>query len=397
MSFVEEGKALLPELQSLRRQLHQIPELNLDLPNTQKVVLDQLKGLPIEVTTGTRCTSVTGVLRGASDGPVVLLRGDMDGLPITEETGLPFASTNGNMHACGHDLHISGLIGAAKILSAHKAELPGTVVFMFQPGEEAVHGAQVMIDEGILDAAGKKPDAAYGIHVWGSEPFGVFGTRGGPLMAGANTLKVTVLGKGGHGSAPHTTLDPVPVVAEIVLGIQAYVARHINVFDPIVVTVARIQGGVPVNAIPTSATLEASVRTLSKENLAKLDEDFPRLASGIASAYGCTAETIFTHSVPVTANDPSEAQFALSTVSAMLGADRAFEMPTPMMGSEDFSYVLEQVPGAFIILGAQPPSIPVGEASSNHSSKVLFDDGVLGDQAAVLAQLAFDRLAQLSA
>jgi amidohydrolase len=390
-SFVAQGRALLPDLRDLRRSLHRAPEVGLDLPQTQRAVLDALADLPLELTPGTRSTSVTGVLHGDRSGPVVLLRGDMDALPIREETGLPYASDNGAMHACGHDLHVAGLVGAARLLSERRDALPGSVVFMFQPGEEDDAGAEVMIEEGVLEAAGRPIDAAYGVHVYGSKPAGIFETRGGPLMASSHSLTITVEGRGGHGGRPHQALDPVPVLAHIILAIQSYVARHISVFDPVVISVTQLSSDVPINVIPSFATLRAEIRALSRENVAKLHEELPRLAQGIASAFGCEARTTFDGSYPVTINSPVEAANALRSLRGAFGDDRVAELADPVMGSEDFSYVLEQVPGAFIFLGARPAHV-VGEGDPNHSSTVLFDDAGLGDQAAALAQLAFDRM-----
>jgi amidohydrolase len=269
MTFLEDAAGLADELRSLRRALHADPELGLELPRTQRRVLDALDGLGLEVTLGVSSTAVTAVLRGERPGPVVLLRGDMDALPVAEETGLDFASTNGAMHACGHDLHVTGLVGAAKLLAARRDELPGSVIFMFQPGEEADGGAVRMIEEGVLDAAGERPVAAYGVHV-ATGRFGVVETRAGTLMAGANELYVTVNGRGGHGSQPVTSVDPVPALLEIGLALQTMVTRRFSVFDPVVVTVTQLSAGQAVNVIPPAARLGATVRTLSQASVETL-------------------------------------------------------------------------------------------------------------------------------
>ena len=257
--FTSDAQTILPELVELRRALHADPELGLDLPRTQQKVLDALEGLPLEITTGTRTSSVTAVLRGALPGPTVLLRGDMDALPIVEETDLDFASANGNMHACGHDLHTAGLVGAAKLLSARQNELHGSVIFMFQPGEEGHGGAKIMLEEGLLTAAGEPPVAAYAIHV-GPGPRGLFATRGGPVAAGSNQLTVKLRGRGGHGSQPHQTLDPVPAAAELVLALQSFVTRRFNAFDPVVLSITRLStGDGAINVIPDSVELAATI------------------------------------------------------------------------------------------------------------------------------------------
>ncbi|MEQ6895986.1 M20 family metallopeptidase [Microbacterium sp. KR10-403] len=392
MDFATEAAALLPNLQDLRRALHRNPEVGLDLPETQQRVLAALDGLGLELTLGQRTTSIVGVLRGGRPGPTVLLRGDMDALPIEEQTELEFASTNGAMHACGHDLHTAGLVGAARLLAAHRDELPGTVIFMFQPGEEGCNGASVMIDEGVLDAAGERPVAAYGIHV-GPGEFGVFATRSGTIAAGANALTVKVHGKGGHGSMPWSATDPVPALAEIVTGLHAMTTRSVNVFDPVVLSVTRLGASPAVNIIPSEAWLQATIRTLSRASLDLMIERTRTVAEGIAAAHGCTAEVDFDVQYPVTVNDDAEAAWTIDTVRSALGAERMIEVPEPGMGSEDFSFVLEKVPGAFIMLQCSPPGTDPATAAFNHSPTVLFDDAVLGDQAAVLATLAWERLA----
>ena len=392
--FVADATAILPDLIALRRALHADPELGLDLPRTQQKVLDALAGLPLEISTGTRTTSVVAVLRGDRPGPAVLVRGDMDALPIDETTGLDFASTNGAMHACGHDLHTAGLVGAAKLLSARKDELHGSVIFMFQPGEEGHGGAKVMIEEGLLDAAGERPVAAYAIHV-APGPRGLFATRSGAVAAGSNQLFVTVKGRGGHGSQPHQTLDPVPAAAEIVLALQSFVTRRFDAFDPVVLSVTRLStGDGAVNVIPEQVELAATVRNMSPASLAVLQEGLPRVIEGVASAHGLAAEVRFETMYPVTVNDPAETSETVDALQRTFGEQRVVVMPTPMMGSEDFAFVLDEVPGTFIALMTSPPDLDPRRIEWNHSPRVVFDDAVLGDQAAALASVAFARTAR---
>jgi amidohydrolase len=392
VDLVAEGAGVAPGLVELRRELHRIPEVGLELPKTQAMVLDAVAGLPLEVSTGKDVTSVIGVLRGGHPGPTVLLRGDMDALPVVEETELAYASTNGNMHACGHDLHTAGLVGAAQLLSLHREELHGNVLFMFQPGEEGLGGAGYMLREGLLQATGDKPIAAYAVHVWSLEAKGIFQVRPGTTMAGSNQLHITVQGKGGHGSSPDKTVDPVPVVAELVLALQTYATRRVNVFDPVVITVTQLEAGVAINVVPNTARLGATVRTLSNETFDQLSRELPELAAKIASAHGCTVDAKFAKQYPVTINDAGRTAEARSSLSALFGAERARPLDNPLMGSEDFSMVLEEVPGTFIMLGARPDDVPADDAPSNHSSIVRFDDAVLGDEAAALAQLAAHHL-----
>lgn len=402
MTFSDEGAVLLPELVALRRELHADPEVGVDLPRTQQRILDALDGLGLEISTGQSLSSVVAVLRGtkAVSGqtrptaarPAILLRGDMDALPVAEQTGLDFASTNGAMHACGHDLHVAGLVGAAKLLSAHRDELAGDVIFMFQPGEEGDGGAEIMIEEGLLDATGTKPIAAYGIHV-APGPRGVFGTRPGTLMAGANELRITVHGQGGHGSQPHSAKDPVPALTAIATNLQAMATRRFSALDPVVVTVTQLSAGEAINVIPDSASLGATVRTLSAKSVENFAPFAKELADGIAAGFGCTAEVDFRVQYPVTVNDADSTATVMTELGQLFGPERVTEMKDPLMGSEDFSFVLNQVPGTFLFLLCSPPELDPATAAWNHSPRVLFDDAVLGDQAAALAQLAFNRLA----
>jgi amidohydrolase len=393
MDFREEAAAIEGELIALRRELHRIPEIGLDLPKTRAAVLAALEGLPLEITLGQTSTAVTAVLRGGRPGPVVLLRGDMDALPVTEETGLDFASEHvGTMHACGHDLHTAGLVGAAKLLSAHRDELAGDVVFMFQPGEEGHDGAGHMIAEGVLEAAGRPVDAAYGLHVISDMvPRGVFTTRPGPMMAASSGLFVNVVGKGGHGSRPHTTLDPIPVAAEIVTALQNLITRRFSVFEPVVITVGTFHAGTRHNIIPDNARFEATVRTFSEEALAQVEKESVTLAEDIAAAHGLAAEVRFEREYPATINDADEAAFVAETVRDLFGEARYAEMPDPVMGSEDFSRVLEAVPGSYMFYGATVKDDP-SEGASNHSPRAAFDDAVLADGAALLAELAVRRM-----
>lgn len=393
MSLHDDAKRLAPELIALRRELHQIPEIGLDLPETQRRVLAALDDLPLEITLGAGLTSVTGVLRGGGGpGPAVLLRGDMDALPVTERTGLPYASRHdGAMHACGHDLHTAGLVGAARLLCAHRDALAGDVVFMFQPGEEGHDGAGHMLAEGVLSAVGRPVDAAYGLHVTSSRFHkGIFAARPGPIMAASGDLAVRVVGAGGHGSTPHRTLDPVPVACEIVLALQTMVTRRFDVFEPIVITVGTFHAGTRRNIIPDEATFDATVRAFTPDGLARVRDYARQLCQDIASGYGLRAEISFTGEYPVTVNDATEYEFAADTVRELFGADRFVEMEHPMTGSEDFSRVLAEVPGAFVFLGAtdgDPESAP-----TNHSPLATFDDSVVADGAALLAALATRRL-----
>ncbi|MGI8677820.1 MAG: M20 metallopeptidase family protein [Jatrophihabitans sp.] len=409
MELLADAQTQHDDLVALRRELHREPELGLELPRTQQRVLTALDGLPLEITTGPDgLSSVVAVLRGgrgsngsgASSGSggssrSVLLRADMDGLPVDERTGLDFASGNGAMHACGHDLHTSMLVGAARLLAARRDELAGDVVFMFQPGEEGFDGAGHMIADGVLDAAGRRPDAAFFMHVTSSTlPNGVVGLRPGPMMSAADVLHVSVVGAGGHASSPHLAQDPVAVAAEIVTALQTLVTRQFDVFDPVVITVGSLHAGTQHNIIAERADIEATVRSFSTENQHALGERAVRLCHGIAEAHGLRAEVEYQTLYPVTVNDVAMTDFFAATAAELLGEPAAMILPNPHTGSEDFSRVLAEIPGAMAFLGAAVPGADPATAPSNHSPYAAFDEAVLPTGAALYAKLAIDRLAQ---
>jgi amidohydrolase len=394
MTISEDAAAISGDIAELRQAIHREPEIGYDLPKTREKVLAALDGLPLEINLGRQLTSVTAVLRGGRPGPVVLLRGDMDALPVTEATGLPFASEiDGAMHACGHDLHTAMLAGAARLLSARQRDLPGSVIFMFQPAEEGGGGARLMIEEGVLAAAGEPPVAAYALHVFSHLlGHGVFAARPGPALAAADVLYVTVRGRGGHASAPHHSADPIPAACEMVTALQSLVTRRFDVFDPVVITVGSFHAGTVNNVIPDEATFEATARSFSPQARSRLRDETLRLVGNIAQAHGLVAEAEYAEGYPVTVNDVAEAGFAGSTMAGLFGADRVVTPAQPLTGAEDFSYVLNQVPGAFVMLGACPPGADPQAAPSNHSAAALFDDAVLADGATVYAELALRRL-----
>ncbi len=392
----DDARALAGELTQLRRALHREPEIGLELPRTQEKVVAALDGLPLEISLGQSLSSVTAVLRGGRPGPVVLLRGDMDALPVTERSGVEYASrVEGVMHACGHDLHTTMLAGAARLLSARQAELPGSVIFMFQPGEEGDGGAQRMIDEGVLDAAGDRPVAAYALHVASALlPAGFWTGRPGPMMAAADTLRVTVTGRGGHASQPYRAADPIPAACEIVTALQSLVTRQFDVFDPVVITVGSFHAGTADNVIPDDARFAATVRSFSPQARDRVRESALRLIRDIAAAHGLTASAEFVDGYPVTVNDAAELAFAEQVIGDCFGPDFFVRTPNPVTGSEDFSFVLEQVPGAFVMVSACPPGADADTAPFNHSAEAIFDDAVLPDGTALLATLALRRLAR---
>lgn len=387
--LLADAAAIQDDLVALRRELHTFPERDLDLPLTQKRTLDALEGLPLEIHLGKSLSSIVAVLDSGKPGPTVLLRGDMDGLPVQEATGLDYASTNGFMHACGHDLHVAGLVGAARILSGRRDELVGKVVFMFQPGEEGAGGAQVMIEEGLLEITGEKPSAAFGIHVMSDVEAGTLVCKPGPFMAAVMEMKVTVHGAGGHGSMPFSAKDPVPAACEMVLALQAFVTREFNIFDPVVITVGTIHAGQAPNIIPAFSHFEATLRCFSEESAKKLELGSVRVVKGVAAAHGLEIDAVCERQYPATINDDAWAERCLTLASELFGPERVQRLANPSAGAEDFSFVLNEVPGSYMFLGAKPAD---RELAMNHSPLAAFDDVVLGDQAAMLAACAVDAL-----
>jgi amidohydrolase len=402
MDLYDDARSMAGDLAELRKELHRAPEIGLELPGTQEMVLRELDGLGLEISTGTATTSVTAVLRGGrrdeADPRTVLLRADMDALPVAEETGLEFAATNGAMHACGHDLHTASLIGGARLLAQHRDHLRGDVVLMFQPGEEGWDGAGVMIKEGVLDASGRRADAAYGMHVFSSTfPHARFVSRPGTMMSASHHLAVVVRGQGGHGSSPHRARDPIAAVAEMITSLQTMVTRRFDIFDPVVLTVGIIEGGTRRNIIPDTARFEATVRRFSEASAVKLRESIQDTVRGVAQAHGVDVDIAYMDEYPLTVNTATEVDFSASVIREVLGEERFEEMDVPIAGSEDFSRVIDAVPGAFIGIGAVLPGLDHETAATNHSPRADFDPAVLPDAAAVYAELAVRKLEALSA
>lgn len=374
VEVLDEARSVVDDAIQLRRRIHRHPEIGLTLPRTQAAVLEALDGLGLEVRTGQRTTSVVARLTGGRPGPTLLLRADMDALPLREDTGLPFASeVDGAMHACGHDAHVAMLAGAARLLARRRKTLAGSVLFMFQPGEEGYHGARVMLEEGLLDG-GTAPTGAFALHVTHRQAAGVVATRPGPTMASGDTIQIVVRGKGGHASAPHDCVDPIPIACEMVQAFQTLVTRRVNVFDPAVLTIAKIEAGTTRNVVPETASMLGTIRTISEATRERMLEGVRRVADGVAAAHGAEVSVDFIRGYPVTVNDADFARFVLETASELLGAERTHEMQHPVMGSEDFSYVLQRVPGAMANLGTRPDTGPV---FPNHSNRMLVNESAL--------------------
>lgn len=396
---IDQAAGLLDDARSVRRDLHRWPEVGLDLPKTKDRVLEALDGLPLDITLHTTTSGIAALLTGDKPGPTVMLRGDMDALPMPEDTGLDYASKVDNvMHACGHDTHVAMLAGAARMLSERKSSIPGRVLFMFQPGEEGYGGAEYMLDEGLLDVpplADGTPSpvsAAYAIHITSSMPAGMIGTKGGSVMASSDTFDIVITGKGGHASEPFRTFDPVPVACEVVQAIQAMVTRRFDIFDPTVVTVTRLIAGTAYNVIPEAARIQGTIRAISAKTRTSVHESIQRVADGVASAHGCNAETSVNLGYPVTVNDPPSADFALDVAESIVGDKLVARMPNPVMGAEDFSYVLEKLPGAMIFLGGTPHNKDPRTAAPNHSNRVMFEEDAMTTGMALYSSLALRTL-----
>ncbi|MBB4893701.1 hippurate hydrolase [Streptomyces olivoverticillatus] len=391
-ALLAEAQALLPGIVAIRREIHRRPEVGTHLPQTQRTILRALDGLGLTVRLGERLSSVTAVLEGARPGRTILLRADMDALPQQEATGLDFASeVPGVMHACGHDAHVAMLIGAARLLAARRDRLAGRVVLMFQPAEELGGGALQMIEEGVLggDGPGTAPvDGAFALHINSRHESGTLHLRPGTQYAAADTLHITVRGRGGHAAAPHKALDPIPVACEIVQALQTMVARTIGVFDPAIVTIGRISAGRAYNIIPETAELTGTYRTLSEDGRRTVREGIARVAHGVAAAHGMTADVHLPEGYPAVRNDPAFAAAVHRAATALLGPGRVHEPSWPTMGGEDGSYVLRRVPGAMAFLGACPPDRSPGTAPDNHSDRVVYDERALATGTAVHCTVA---------
>lgn len=397
--LLDSAHAIADNIVALRRAIHAEPELGLHTPLTQAKVRAALAHLPLEWRSGPSTTGEVAVLKGARPGHPgrsrVLLRGDMDALPMPEQTGLEFASTiQGRMHACGHDTHSAMLVGAAELLAARQADLAGEVMFMFQPGEEGYHGARFMLEDGLLGGKNSSraddllPDAAFALHILPNAPHGVISGKPGALLAAADQFEITIRGRGGHASMPHDTLDPVPAACAIVTALQAMVTRRFNAADAVVVTVTILDAGTAHNVIPDHATLRGTMRTLSREHRHLVQRLMRETASGIATAHGVAAEVEITEGFPVTLCDGRAVSLGRAVTHDVLGAESWKDMPAPIMGAEDFAYVLEQVPGAMFFLGVAPSGEDWSQCCGIHSSRMMVDESALPCGTAVLAGCA---------
>jgi amidohydrolase len=393
--LLEEARGLLPAAIALRRRVHQKPELGLDLPLTTEAVIEGLNGLEVGIARGPSTSGLIVTLSGAKPGRTILLRGDMDALPMPEDTGLDFASEfPGRMHACGHDSHTAMLVQAVHLLHRHRDELSGTVKFMFQPGEEGYGGARLMMQDGLLDAE-PKPDAAFALHIWPNTKSGAIVGRSGPILASADYWAITIKGRGGHASMPHDAIDPIPVAFEIGLALQAMVTRRIDIFDPVVLTCTKLTAGTTNNVIPETAEMLGTLRATSERARERAHEGIRRVASSIAAAHLCEAAVTIRRGYPVTVNDGGFVDFARGVATDLLGADNYIDRPAPLMGAEDFSYVLQRIPGCIMFLGVMPDGHDGHDhVAPCHSNRMMLNEDAMAVGIAMHASVAHRFLAR---
>jgi amidohydrolase len=390
--LLSDAQRLFDDAVAMRRDLHRQPELGLENPKTKERVLSELEHLGMTIHESSSTSGVTAVLEGGGEGPTMLLRADTDALPLHEDAKIAFGSdVDGQMHACGHDLHTAMLVGAAKLLHARRSEINGRVLLMFQPGEEGFHGAKFMLEDGLLNYAGEV-NKAFAIHVGGNVPLGLVAIKGGTQMASADQFTVLVRGRGGHASAPHHACDPIPIACEIVLALQTMITRRIDVFDPGVITVGKITAGTTDNVIPETAHVLGTIRAVSEKSRQAIHDGIRRVAEHIALAHEAEADIEVILGFPVTVNNDQVANDVLRVGESLLGPRGTMNMKSPVMGAEDFSYVLQQVPGAMAFLGACPPELPIDKAYPNHSNLVRFDEACMVQGMALHVAMTLDHL-----
>jgi amidohydrolase len=384
------SKEAFPSLIQLRRELHQYPELAFDEFKTSERIAKELRKLRIDVKRPIAKTGVVGVLNKGTEGKTIALRADMDALPVLEQTNFPYKSKNeGIMHACGHDVHVACVVGAAKILTRLKDELPGKVKFIFQPSEE-VHpgGAKPMIEAKVLE----NPDVSgiFALHCDPAIPIGKIGVREGPTMAQAEDFDITIIGRGGHGARPHDGVDAIVVASQVIQALQTIVSRKINPLEPVVVSIGKMEGGSARNIICDKVILKGTARTLNKEVAKKIPGFLKEIISGITKSAGASFELNYYGGYPILINHPKATNLARGTIAKLFGKEAIFELRRPMMGGEDFAYYLQKIPGSFLRLGIRNPKKDA--IYPWHHPKFTVDEDAIKIGSAVLAGVAFDFL-----
>lgn len=393
-NFLKQAQELFPFTQAMRRDFHVHPELGFNEIRTGGIVAKELEALGIEVTKGVGKTGVVGLLEGAKPGPTILLRFDMDALPITEDTNAEYTSTNpGVMHACGHDGHTAIGLTVAKILNQHKNELAGSVKFCFQPSEEGFNGeecggAEMMMRDGVLDAP--KVDLTLSLHLWNEKPLGWVNVASGPVMAGAEEFHIKLTGKGGHGAAPHTTIDPVAAAAQIINALQTIVSRNVSPLHTAVVSVTKVDIGTAFNVIPQEARLSGTIRTFDLEVRRLVLERVEQIVRGVAEAMGCRAEVKIIRVTPALANNESVTQKVQTTARKTLPNTTLDTSGYLTMGAEDMAFMQEKVDGCYFFIGSNNKGKNLDYG--HHHPKFDFDEEALINGAALISAAAADIL-----
>ena len=387
-TIAESAKEMLPRLIEMRRDFHRNPELSFKEYRTTRLIAERLQNLGIEIVPWDGETGLVGLLHGVEPGPVIGLRADIDALPIQEQNDCEYRSTvDGVMHACGHDAHATWLLGAAELLAARRNELKGTVKFIFQPGEELAAGAKVMMEKKVLE--NPPVDVIFGAHNTPNLPAGQVGLKDGPLMANSINIAVTIKGKGGHGSAPHKTHDPIMAAAAIIQGLQTIVSRRVDPLEPCVISFGSIHGGQANNVIPEVVELTGTVRTFQPALTDELAVMMRELIDHIAIAHGVETEFVFRQVIPAVINTSDLAAWARAPLTEIFG-EEGIVRPQPVMGAEDFAFFLERVPGAFLFIGVG--NTEKGIVNQWHNAKFDVDESSLSLGAGGLAQIAYDWL-----
>ena len=384
MTFIDDAMQLKDYTIQQRRDFHRHPELGFQEVRTAGIIAKTLEELGLEVTTGVGTTGVVGMLKGQAESPVILVRFDMDALPIQEENAVDYASEEpGKMHACGHDSHMAVGLTVAKLLTARKESIPGTVKFVFQPAEEGDGGAERMVAEGVLE--NPRPDYALAMHVWNEKPVGWFGLADGPVMAGSEIFKITVTGKGGHGAAPHRTADPIAASAQMISALQTVTSRNVNPLESAVLSVCKVEVGTAFNIIPQRAVLSGTIRTFEPAVRELINVRFEEIVNGVAGAMGCTAEIEITEVTSPVVNNPAVAQSVADVVNEIL-PDATVDKHYQTMGSEDFSFMMKDIPGCFMFVGSA--NAEKGLDFGHHHPRFNIDEACLPPSAAIIAQSA---------
>lgn len=381
IDYLNEAKELFAYMRDLRRDFHRHPELGFQEVRTASIVANELNKLGLEVSTGVGKTGVVGVLEGDHPGPVVLARFDMDALPIHEETGAEYASqTPGVMHACGHDGHTAAGLAVARILEAHKADLKGSIKFVFQPAEEGLGGAEAMVADGVL--SNPRPDMSLSLHLWNDKPVGWIGATPGAAMSASDRFVVKITGRGGHGAAPHLTIDPIAAGAQLVTALQTIVARNVPPLKSAVLTVTSIQGGEAFNVIPEVVELKGTIRSFDEEVRKKVHERFDEIVNNVSLAFGCQVEAEIWRITPAVLNDLEMAE-RVQAVAGQVLPDARVDATERTMGSEDMAFMMADIPGCYFFIGSANPEL--GLDASHHNPRFDFDESALTNSAALMS------------